>query len=164
MAFIIKKLEPSDWQEWRDIRLEALTLHPEAFGSDIETETMRSESEWRSTLSDSTIFAGLMNNKIVGVIGFFISTPVKMRHRGTLFGMYINKDFRKSGLSHALMEHVINFARGKVLQIHCTVITSNPGAKHLYERHGFTIYGIEPRALKMGNAFFDEYLMVKMVG
>jgi len=35
--------------------------------------------------------------------------------------------------------------------------------KRLYERHGFKICGIEPRALKVGDRFYDEYLMVCLV-
>jgi ribosomal protein S18 acetylase RimI-like enzyme len=163
MTFIIKKLETSDWQAYRDIRLEYLTLHPEAFGSDFATENIRTESEWRAALEGSTLFAGVVNGSIVGTVGFFILNPEKMRHRGTLFGMYVKREGRRSGLADALVQQVIDHARGKVLQIHCTVVTSNATAANLYKRHGFTTYGTEPRALKCGKKFYDEALMVKIL-
>ena len=33
-------------------------------------------------------------------------------------------------------------------------------ARHLYRLLGFEVYGLEPRALKMGDQFLDEELMV----
>jgi tRNA G18 (ribose-2'-O)-methylase SpoU len=41
---------------------------------------------------------------------------------------------------------VLNVAKGKALQVHCNVVTSNDRARRLYERHGFSVYGTEPRA------------------
>jgi len=54
----------------------------------------------------------------------------------------------------------LNVAEGKALQVHCNVVTSNDRARRLYERHGFSVYGTEPRALKVGDRFYDEHLMI----
>lgn len=37
-----------------------------------------------------------------------------------------------------------------------TVAAENPRARRLYERWGFSIYGIEPRAVKVDDAYLDE--------
>jgi len=60
-----------------------------------------------------------------------------------------------------LISAVLEHAKNKVLQVHCTVVTQNPIAIRLYEQHGFVSYGIEPRALKIGDDFVDEILMIK---
>jgi len=60
----------------------------------------------------------------------------------------------------ALQNSPITDAKSKVLQLHLTCVTSNQGAIQFYQKHGFKIYGTEPRALKIGNIFFDEHLMV----
>ncbi|WP_156342906.1 GNAT family N-acetyltransferase [Devosia sp. A16] len=36
----------------------------------------------------------------------------------------------------------------------------NDRARRLYERHGFVIYGEDPRGLKVDGVFYDDYLMV----
>jgi len=59
-----------------------------------------------------------------------------------------------------MLEAVILYAQSRVLQLHLTVVTTNLGAIKLYQKHGFKIYGTEPRALKIGDVFFDEHLMV----
>ncbi len=40
-------------------------------------------------------------------------------------------------------------------------MVDNTKALALYERHGFVKVGVEPRALKVGDQFYDEILMVK---
>lgn len=45
-------------------------------------------------------------------------------------------------------------------QLHLGVVTANPTAIGLYSLLGFQIYGTAPRALKQGEQYWDEHLMV----
>jgi len=45
-------------------------------------------------------------------------------------------------------------------QVALAVSSQNAGAKSLYESLGFEVYGCERRALKIGDAYVDEELMV----
>ncbi len=74
--------------------------------------------------------------------------------------MYTRPECRGQGIASALIQTVINHAKSRVTQIHLTCVTSNPGAIALYQKHGFKIYGEEPRALKIRDTFFDEHLMM----
>jgi RimJ/RimL family protein N-acetyltransferase len=58
------------------------------------------------------------------------------------------------------MEHVLAHARTVVSQVHLCVVTENEAARRLYQRLGFTSYGIEPRSLRIGDRYYDEDLMV----
>ncbi|MBY0377838.1 MAG: GNAT family N-acetyltransferase, partial [Gammaproteobacteria bacterium] len=61
----------------------------------------------------------------------------------------------------ALIQEIKNHAGNLGLtQLHLTPISSNLAALQLYQKLGFEIYGTEPRALRMGDIFFDEHLMV----
>jgi hypothetical protein len=42
---MIERLPEGDWQAWRDVRLEAVERHPEAFGGSFEEEMGRSEED-----------------------------------------------------------------------------------------------------------------------
>ncbi len=55
---------------------------------------------------------------------------------------------------------IIHHAKSPVVQLHLSCVTSNLGAVAFYQKHGFKIYGTEPRALKIGNTFFDEHLII----
>ena len=45
-------------------------------------------------------------------------------------------------------------------QLELSVVTTSLAARRLYHSLGFVVYGTEPRALKLGEQYWDEDLMV----
>lgn len=160
---MIERILEVNWEAWREMRLEALQRHPEAFGRSFEEEKDRSEDDWRRGLREVTALAFRENGAFSGIAVYAQSAAMKMRHRANLFSMYVRAHARGKRVGDALVEAVLHEAKGNVLQVHCAVVTNNEAARRLYERHGFKIYGIEPRALRVGDRFCDEYLMVCLV-
>lgn len=91
----------------------------------------------------------------------FGDAPLKEKHKGGLFAVYLQPEARGKGLANQLIEAVITHAKSTVLQLQCAVVVGNTSALKLYQHHGFVQIGIEPRALKIGDQFYDEILMVK---
>lgn len=156
----IRHLQEQDWALWKDIRLDALQSNPEAFGSSYEEESVWADETFKQNLLKSDIFGAFLNNKLVGVAGFRIYEPQKLRHRGMLFTIYVKAEHRNQGIADQLLITVIHHARSKVLQLLCTVNTENQKAFKLYQKHGFQVFGTEPRAIKIGDTFHDLHLMV----
>jgi RimJ/RimL family protein N-acetyltransferase len=159
----IRLLNQQDWQSWKDLRLEALQNAPEAYGSSYDEEANQSDQEFQANLTRTDILGAFNHDQLVGCAGFFRMNQIKMNHRGVLYGMYINPEFRGQGIAGQLIEAVISHAQSRVTQLHVTCVTTNPTAVKLYERHGFHIYGTEPRSLKIGDQFYDEYMMVRII-
>ena len=157
---IIRLLEKENWKQFKAIRLEALSECPEAFGSSLEEESNLSDAEFEQNFKKSTFFGAIQNNQLVGCTGFFICSLSKMSHRGVVFSMYIKNGYRGQGIGNALLNAVITHAKNRVIQLHLTVVTTNQTALKLYQKNGFRIYGTEPRALKIGDQFYDEHMMV----
>ena len=153
-------LTPEDWQAWKAIRLEAIKTVPEAFKMSYEEEKEFSDETFRKGLAENDIFGAFDNNKLVGTAGFYIYKNLKMQHRGGMFGMYVEPLYRQRGVASMLIQKLIDHASHKVIQLHCSVATENIIATELYKKNGFSIYGTEPRALKVGDKFYDEHLMV----
>ncbi|MBN8899303.1 MAG: GNAT family N-acetyltransferase [Rhodospirillales bacterium] len=89
---------------------------------------------------------------------------VKQRHKGTVWGVYVDPAQRGAGIAQALITAVIDSAQAAglgVLQLAVTV--GNVPAIRLYEAAGFVRTGIEPRALRVGDRFLDEALMVRLL-
>ncbi len=57
------------------------------------------------------------------------------------------------------MQQVIDTAADTVEELRLAVVASNTTAVRLYTRRGFRAYGVEPRALKIGDRYHDEMLM-----
>ena len=64
-------------------------------------------------------------------------------------------------LPAALVDAVLAYARGRVIQVQLVVGEENIRARRLYESRGFKSYGLAPRALKLGDRYLDEQLMVR---
>jgi ribosomal protein S18 acetylase RimI-like enzyme len=87
--------------------------------------------------------------------------PDNLSHRAVLFGLYITPKHRNKGIAGMLIKHVIDYVSSTHEQLHLTVNTTNVSAINLYLKHGFKVYGTLPKALKIGDKYFDEYLMYK---
>ena len=156
----IRMLTQDDWKLWKSFRLEALKNSPESFGSSYEEELNWSDSDFQNGLTKSDIFGVFVDNLPVCCAGFYNLNSAKTKHRGVIWGMYTKMEYRGKGIATALIQNIINHAKSRVIQLHLTCVTSNLGAVTFYQKHGFKIYGTEPRALKIGDTFFDEHLMI----
>jgi ribosomal protein S18 acetylase RimI-like enzyme len=163
MSELIRPLCPEEAELYRDIRLEALRLHPDAFGACFEDEAANDLTFFMQRLTTSVVFAGIRGNALLGVVGFMPQSGAKRAHKGTLWGMYVRSEARGSGLSRLLVEAVLAHGRQHVELIQLSVATDNVAARRLYASMGFEPYGIEARALKVDGRFLDEVLMVKML-
>jgi ribosomal protein S18 acetylase RimI-like enzyme len=93
--------------------------------------------------------------------GFARQTGPKDRHKGFLWGMFVDPTMRGKGVGAALVAAVCDHAAPRVEQVTLTVVTTNTPAIALYQAAGFQSYGVEPRALKSPSGYADEMLMVR---
>jgi ribosomal protein S18 acetylase RimI-like enzyme len=156
----VRRLEPNHFAIYREIRLEGLKNHPEAFSASWETESARPASWWAERLETNIVLGGWINDSpLAGVVGFRMNGTTKVRHKGTLWGMYVRPDARGTGLAASLVQHVIELGRPFLQDILLTVVASNAAACRLYRAAGFEQYGLERHALKIGDTYYDEALM-----
>jgi ribosomal protein S18 acetylase RimI-like enzyme len=160
MKFDMRLLGPEHAWAFRELRLEALERHPCAFAAAHDEELGQSAADVAERLAHQAVFGGFVENGLVGLAGFATPAPAKKRHKGLLWGVYVRAGVRGRGLGRALVARVIDHARGKVVQLHAAVATTNAAACGLYRDLGFVAYGLEPRALKVGDRYFDQELLV----
>ncbi|MGI4795886.1 MAG: GNAT family N-acetyltransferase [Janthinobacterium lividum] len=157
----IRRLSASDAAAYRYLRLGGLRAHPEAFGASGEKESAEPLAWVEDRLDRNVIFGGLMAaaSELGGVAGFYVPDSAKQKHKGVLWGMFVQPQARATGLGPALVARVLEHARATVEEVRLTVVSTNTAAIRLYERAGFEQYGLERRALKVGGDYYDEVLM-----
>jgi ribosomal protein S18 acetylase RimI-like enzyme len=156
----IRRLQASDVEDYRTIRLAALKTEPDSFGSVHAAEVSRPITHFAERLSSSIVLGAYCKERIVGMAGFKQEAGLKDSHKGFVWGFYVAPEQRHQGLGSALIGALIEVACDSVEQLTLTVVRDNEAAIALYERHGFEIYGVEPRALKTSTGYSDEVLMV----
>jgi ribosomal protein S18 acetylase RimI-like enzyme len=155
----VRRLEASDAELYRAIRLESLRLNPEAYGSALETEEARPLSAFVERLTETHLLGGFADDELLGIAGFLAEEGPKSRHKGHLWGVYVRPSARGKGVARRLCEGVIEFARGKVEILQLTVTATNEQARRLYSDLGFVEFGLEKRARKVDDRYFDDILM-----
>jgi len=157
----IRRIGAEQVADYRAIRLTALQLDPDAFGSTYEVEAARPLTWFEDATRNLAIFGAYADERIVGMIGFGRHTGAKIQHKGFLWGMFVHPSMRRHGAGAALLRAAIEHASPVVEQIMLSVVTTNQAAIALYEKFGFTPYGRETRALKIDGNYADELLMVR---
>ena len=158
--FTIRRLDGSDAAAYRGLRLEGLRSHPEAFSASWEDEAAKPAEWFAERLERNAVFGGWLDGAtLAGAAGLRVPDAAKLRHKGTLWGMYVRPEARGSGLAAALVARVVEHAADVVEEVQLTVAAANPAALRLYARAGFVQYGLDRRALRLGDQYFDEMLM-----
>jgi ribosomal protein S18 acetylase RimI-like enzyme len=162
----ITVLNETHAEDYWNLRLEMLNQSPSSFGSSYEEALKRQNpiesTKERLTSEGSFTFGCFMENKLVGAVTMVREGASKMKHKGSIYAMYVAPDHRGQGLGRGLMEAAIKHAKQTkgIEQLMLTVVTTNETAKGLYHSCGFKPYGTEKRALKYIEEYYDEELMV----
>lgn len=140
LAFVVRRIDRDDWAKLREIRLEALRESPEAFGSTYDVAARLTNHQWRSMVERSDYFLAERDGEVLGMV----SGGLNDRYPGTrwLYGMYVTPAARGTRAATALVEAVIDWARGEgatELYLHVTSIAAR--ARAFYQRMGFVATG-----------------------
>jgi ribosomal protein S18 acetylase RimI-like enzyme len=160
---MIRLLTTADAARYRDIRLEGLRLHPEAFSSTFEQENEQPLPWFEDRITQGNVFGAFVGDELVGVAGCWPQKGPKVNHKAALWGMYVRPAARNAGLGRRLVEAVVNHASSRVEQLQLGVVSANEAAFGLYRSIGFSEFGREMKALKQNGQYYDEILMVRFL-
>jgi RimJ/RimL family protein N-acetyltransferase len=163
----IRALGPQDAEAYRALRLAALAISPEAFGSSYEEEAALPLESFQARVENtgrSAVFGAFAGDLLIGMAGFRAIEALKQRHKGTLWGVFTEPHWRGRGLGERLVGRVIEHAAQHVQVLQAAVVTTNHGARRMYHRLGFVPYGIERNALRIDGIFYDDALLALDLG
>ena len=141
LSFSIRRAKPGDEPTLRDIRLQALSDSPSAFGSTYERELARTTADWRRWLSPGATFildAGEPRG-IVACARDEDDTDVV-----DLMAMWVHPSLRGGPAADALVRSVLSWATDeRAREVRLRIARGNHRAQRCYERNGFSATGRE---------------------
>jgi RimJ/RimL family protein N-acetyltransferase len=162
----VQRLQPGHAAAYRALMLDAYARHPDAFTSSVAERETLPLSWWQARLSPGArtadlVMGGFAGDSLAGVAGLSFDMREKARHKATLFGMYVPESHRGAGMGRQLVRAALAQARLRpgVRQVLLTVTQGNAAAQALYERCGFVAFGMEPRAVAVGEGFVNKVHM-----
>lgn len=99
--------------------------------------------------------------RLVASAGVMRQQRLKTRHRALIWGVYCDPSVRGRGCGRAVVQAAIETARSwpGVEIVTLSVSANATAAKSLYESLGFTLWGTEPDAIRVGGRSYDEFHM-----
>ena len=103
-AAMIRAFTSAEAAAFREIRLEALRLHPDSFGADFEEESPRDAAAFAAGMPKDppdAVFGAWLPGEAApqGMAGLYAERRRKLAHKGHVWGVYVRKPARGHGLA-----------------------------------------------------------------
>ncbi len=158
----VRRLTAKDAALWRDLRLEALLLHPEAYGSTHDDWAGQPLAAFADRLAGGMIFGAFDGVDLIGSMA--LDSAPGEPETGEITAVYVQTASRGKGIARALMKTVLTEAkRAKMQTLTLSVALNNQDAVQFYQAAGFRCAGQEPRALASDGQFLDLIRMVRPI-
>ncbi|WP_328707260.1 GNAT family N-acetyltransferase [Citreicoccus inhibens] len=168
---IVRRLRPEEAERVRALRQLALRESARSFGALAEEDAALPIEEMRVRLGaeapeERVAVGAFLGDSLVGVVGLRREARHKTRHKATVWGMYVAPEARGTGVGRRLLQALIEEGRRMpgVERLLLAVVADNAAARSLYLSLGFEPYGLERRALRMGDTYLDEEFMALSLG
>ncbi|MCL4361777.1 GNAT family N-acetyltransferase [Candidatus Dependentiae bacterium] len=162
-------LNPALWEEYKNLRLYALTDEPLAFGMSEKDDMIKPNDHWYHLLyaaqqeKDVWKLFAQIDGQLVGTVGAvrMWHDQEYMKHIVTIVGLYVLPEFRKKGIGTLLMKKLIDKLKkdSTIGQVILLVTETQKTAINLYEKIGFNVTGIIPRGIKFDEQYYDTFMM-----
>jgi len=161
-------LTDKDASKFKEIRLEALQEHPEAFLGSHAVESKKPKQFFLDAVNHDKVMGCFKKEtgRLLGIVGYYVITPEKhgkRAHSAKIWGFYIRHEYRGRGFAKKLFSKLLDEAEGNIEKVLLKVNARSRGAIKLYQSLGFSKYGFEARSLKIGDKYYDDVLMVKFL-
>lgn len=139
----IESIDRNNWEELKQIRLEALLSDPDAFESTYERSSRKTDEDWKAQAGDPMVYYFLAKEKeqVIGMVGLAKSRDKEDTLE--LISLYVNKLYRGQGIGKALVNATLQQAKtmDDIKVVKLWVYRDRQSTVDFYKACGFSITG-----------------------
>jgi GNAT superfamily N-acetyltransferase len=165
---VVRRIDPHEWPLYRALRLRSLLDAPEAFGSTLAEEDLRTDDDWAWRLK-----LGATSGRDLPLVALPDGVPVGLAWAKVdagdallvnLFQVWVAPEARGHGIAAALLDTALGWARARGARaMALAVVCGNDAARRLYERAGFYAVG-EPEPQRPGSDRMEQRMRLALTG
>ncbi|MFC5581969.1 GNAT family N-acetyltransferase [Rhodanobacter terrae] len=159
-AITVRKFELDEVSTYRSLRLAALEESPDAFGSTLGAERLRTTEEWASRLQGGC--NSELDLPLIGQVGTTAAGlawgKVDRSDRTVVhvYQMWVVPEFRRCGVARLLLRTIVAWAASlETRAVHLGVASAQSSAMRLYLSEGFVPFG-QVESLRLGAALLSQ--------
>ena len=165
MYVTCRRLEPADWAQLRDARLNALGEAPYAFASTLDRELAFTEDLWRERAGSGRTVGAWQADALVGIATGLPDSGVHGSGGGGwhLVGMWVSPAWRGKDVARRLVDEVCALARQSDAQTLTLWVTEvNDRARAFYRKLGFRPTGLRQLVRPGEPGHWEEELALRL--
>ncbi|MGZ3713431.1 MAG: GNAT family N-acetyltransferase [Bdellovibrionota bacterium] len=166
----IRKLLSADYEDFYAMRIKMLESSTENYTAGLSDWKNASKEQIISYLHESegpsdNFVLGAFSERLVGMVGFRRETREALRHKGSTWGLFEDPNFKHLNIEAALLKQVIEIVKGypDFEYIRTVQNATNLSKLELFSRLGFTEYGREERSMRVGDQYFDQVYLKRVI-
>ena len=155
---LVQELDENQWTRYRDIRLAALESDGHAFGGNLDSERLFTESEWRSKARQYIALVAVVGEEDIGMMtvenlkGDFGATS-------WVGSCWVDPEYRQHGALRALFEYLDIHAAQRDWSVQgLGVWVDNEIAITAYEKLGFEKMGEKQESTRKPGMYYQRML------
>jgi len=155
---LVQELDENQWTRYRDIRLAALESDGHAFGGNLDSERLFTESEWRSKARQYIALVAVVGAEDIGMMtvenlkGDFGATS-------WVGSCWVDPEYRQHGALRALFEYLDIHAAQRDWSVQgLGVWVDNEIAITAYEKLGFEKMGEKQESTRKPGMYYQRML------
>ena len=155
---LVQELDENQWTRYRDIRLAALESDGHAFGGNLDSERLFTESEWRSKARQYVALVAVVGAEDIGMMtvenlkGDFGATS-------WVGSCWVDPEYRQHGALRALFEYLDLHAAQRDWSVQgLGVWVDNEIAITAYEKLGFEKMGEKQESTRKPGMYYQRML------
>lgn len=155
---LVQELDENQWTRYRDIRLAALESDGHAFGGNLESERLFTESEWRTKARQYIALVAVVGAEDIGMMtvenlkGDFGATS-------WVGSCWVDPEYRQHGALRALFEYLDLHAAQRDWSVQgLGVWVDNEIAITAYEKLGFEKMGEKQESTRKPGLYYQRML------